>query len=235
MSTALIPVDPAASPQRSVRVLTISASLLPEEITSARQARRSRVWVIIAVVVVAALCAAWVVFATYQKSQAEDQLATATDSVSDLQRAQRGFSETVRVKADTTKLDEQLKSAMGNDLDWAALLNTLRSAGAPSDVTIKGVTGTMTKADAKAPTSALPGISTATSIGSLVITGSAPDKRAVAAYVDALAKQSILTNPFVTSVATAEGGGAEFSLKADITSVALCGRFTTPCKTSGGK
>ena len=58
MSTTLIPVDPAATPLRSSRLLTISASLLPEEITIARRARKARNWVIVALVLAACVCAA---------------------------------------------------------------------------------------------------------------------------------------------------------------------------------
>ena len=82
---------------------------------------------------------------------------------------------------------------------------------------------------------ALPSTNPATSIGSLVVTGSAPDKQAVAAYVEALAKQTTVTNPYVTSVATDEDGGVTFSLTADITQESLCGRFTAPCTSPGGK
>ena len=62
----------------------------------------------------------------------------------------------------------------------------------------------------------------------------APDKKAVAAYVDALGKQTVVANPYVTSVATAEGGGVTFSLRVDIASASLCGRFTVECKSAGG-
>jgi hypothetical protein len=44
----------------------------------------------------------------------------------------------------------------------------------------------------------------------------------------------VVTNPYVTSVASADEGGVSFSLKAAITSAALCGRFTVECKSSGG-
>jgi Tfp pilus assembly protein PilN len=236
MSTTLIPVDPASTPLQSTRILTISASLLPEEILKARQAKRSRGWVIVAVAVVACLCAAWVAYANHQKSQAEQDLTAATTLVTDLQRSQRGFSETVQVQSDTALLTEQLTAVMANDLDWAAMLNTLRSAGIPSGVTIDGVSGSLHQDGADSAAKVLPGATTTTSVGTLVVSGAAPDKRAVAAYVDALGKQTVLANPYVTSVASEDTGtGVTFSLKAEITNAALCGRFTTACKSSGGK
>ena len=40
-----------------------------------------------------------------------------------------------------------------------------------------------------------------------MVTGAGPDKKAVAAYVDALGKQTVVTNPYVTSVASDETEG----------------------------
>jgi hypothetical protein len=124
---------------------------------------------------------------------------------------------------------------MANDLDWAALLDTLRSTGASSGVRIDGVNGRLDAADSgeTSPSNTLPSTNTATSIGSLMVTGSGPDKQAVAAYADALAKQTTVTNPYVTSVAT-DDAGVTFSLTVDIAQASLCGRFTTECKSPGG-
>lgn len=230
MTTTLIPLDPATSPQRSTRILTISANLLPDEIVAARQARRTRGWVIVAVALVACLCAGWFAYALHQKQEADKALTASATTVIDLQRDQREFSETVRVQSDTALLTKQLTAVMANDLDWATLLATLRSTGTPSRIAIVGVNGTLAvAADTASTAGALAGTDTVTSVGSLVVTGTGPDKKAVAAYVDALGKQPLLTNPFVTSVASDQNGGVTFSLKVDITSTALCGRFTVKC------
>lgn len=229
MSTTLIPLNPAVTPVQSTRILTISANLLPEEVVAARQARRTRGLVLIVVALVAALCVSWFGLAYHQKQQADEDLTAATTAVTDLQNDQREFTETLQVQADTKRLNEQLTAVMADDLDWAALLTTLRDAGAP-DITISGVNGRLSKSDnASSSTTVLPGSATDT-VGSLVVSGKGPDKRAVAAYVDALARQTVVTNPYVTSVASEEEGGVTFSLRVDITHAALCGRFTTACK-----
>src|SRR4029450_4255681 len=99
--------------------------------------------------------------------------------------------------------------------------------GSPSRIAIEGVNGTMSvDAEAGSTATALPGTDAVASIGALTVTGTGPDKKAVATYVEALGKQSVLTNPFVTSVTTAEDGGVTFSLKVGVTTAALCGRFT---------
>jgi hypothetical protein len=138
------------------------------------------------------------------------------------------------VRDDTATLTRQLTAVMANDLDWDALLDALRSAGAPSKIVIDGVNGTLDAADEPDSSNVLPSTDAAISIGSLLVTGAAPDKKAVAAYVDALGTEPVVTNPYVTNVASSDEGGVTFSLKADITPTALCGRFTVACKSSGG-
>jgi hypothetical protein len=44
----------------------------------------------------------------------------------------------------------------------------------------------------------------------------------------------MVANPYVTTVASDEDVGVTFSLTADITQTALCGRFTGACKPPGG-
>jgi hypothetical protein len=237
MVTTLLPIDPAVSPQRAGRIPTISASLLPEEIIAARRGRRVLVLVVVLVVLVAGLCAAWFTLAYREKQAAGRDLDAASTAVTDLRRKQSTYSKTVQVQNEITALGGQLKVVMANDLDWSALLDTLRVAGAPSSIQVDGVNGRLSGTDGAdtAQSNTLPGPSTVASIGSLTVTGSAPDKQAVAAYVDALAKEAVMANPYITTVATDDKSGVTFSLTVDITQTALCGRFTDPCKTAGGK
>jgi hypothetical protein len=235
--TTLLPIDPAVSPQRVNRILTISASLLPEEITAARRARRAGLWVAVVIVIVAGLCAAWFAAAYQQKQAAETDLEAASVTVADLQREQAEYSDTVRVQNGITTLSGQLEAVMANDLDWNAMLDTVRHTGTRSGVLVDGVSGRLkTAEDGATGSNPLPGTSNEPLIGSLVVTGTGPDKRAVAAYVDALAKETVLANPYVTSVTRVEESDdlVTFSLNADITQAALCGRFTTDCQATGG-
>ena len=57
----------------------------------------------------------------------------------------------------------------------------------------------------------------------------------MAKYVDILGGQSQIPNPFLTSLSDDDTAkDVKFSLTVDITSAALCGRFTTKCKSTGG-
>jgi hypothetical protein len=237
MATTLMPLDPAVSPERVTRLLTISARLLPEEIIAARRARRTRGWVIVVVAVFACLCGMWAVYADRERQAADKDLTAATTEVVKLQDAQRRFSEVVKVRSDTTQLNNQLTAVMANDLDWAALLDTLRRTGATSDIKIDGVNGKLAATGTQSTDSAnaLPSTAKTASIGSLVVTGTGPDKDAVAAYADKLAKlQTLIANPYVTSVAS-DPTGVTFSLTVDITQASLCGRFSAKqCPSAGG-
>ncbi|MEV4639243.1 hypothetical protein AB0J80_18000 [Actinoplanes sp. NPDC049548] len=238
MATTLMPVDPAVSAQRVNRILAISASLLPEEVVAGRRARRIRGWVIVMVVIVAALCGAWIVAAQRDVQAADEELTAATGEVADLQHAQDKYASVVQLRNDTDLLKTQLKTTMANDLDWAEMLSMLRSTGEPMDIDVDGINGSVDndKAGAKATSSSagtLPSTSESGTLGRAVVTGTAPDKEAVAAYVDALAKKTTIANPYVTDVTKSESR-VTFSLNVDITRDALCGRFGEACDSTGG-
>jgi hypothetical protein len=234
MATTLMPVDAATSPQRVTRLLTISASLLPEEVIDARRARRTRTWVIVVVLLVMCLLGAWFFLANQETRAADAELTAATTQVTDLQRSQRDFKDVVSVQNETDTLAKQLQAVMKNDLDWAALYGTLSSTAGASGLELGGINGTLNEANEPAAEDSLPSTSTNATVGQLVVTGTGPDKEAVAAYVDTLGKQAVLANPYVTAVNATDEGDVTFSLNVDITSAALCGRFGDKCTSAGG-
>jgi hypothetical protein len=232
-STTLMPLDPALSPQRVSRVLTISADLLPDEIVAGRRARRTRGWVLVVLMLALAGMGGWYALAEQELRVANDELAAVTDDATELQRRQNDFAPVVDVQAETTTITKQLSTLLADDLPWATLTDTLRDTGAAAGVTVDGMSGTLNDAGAGASGAvSLPSASGAATIGSVTVTGTAPDKPSVAKYVDSLAGLTIVANPYLTSVAEADDE-VQFSLTVDITAQALCGRFTTACKTGG--
>jgi Tfp pilus assembly protein PilN len=240
MATTLMPVDPATSPQRAWRILTISAHLLPEEISAARRARRTRAWVLVALVVVVVLLAGWFLYAAKAKIDADNELADYAGEAARLQSSQnKDFSDVVEAQNQSAALDKNLKTLMANDLPWATLLDTLNNAAASSGVEVSGVTGALTSAGSNGAATAantgtvtLPSSSKAITIGTLTLTGVAPDKPSVAKFVDTLSKLTTVANPYLTSAAQGDTG-VQYSLQLDITGAALCGAYSTACK--GGK
>ena len=235
-TTTLMPLDPALSPQRVSRLLTISASLLPEEIVAGRRARSARAVVLVALLVVVALLGGWYAYASHQVRLASDELAGTTTEARTMQKSQTRYAEVVGVQNNTTMISKQLSALLGNDLPWATLLKNLRDTGNESGVSVLSVTGTLKTGAPGAQTNAnetLPSRSKARTIGTLTITGTAPDKPSIAGYVDALGHLPILANPYLTNAAQSTND-VTFSVNVDITDKALCGRFTAKCTTSGG-
>ncbi|MEV6598196.1 PilN domain-containing protein [Actinoplanes sp. NPDC051346] len=239
MATTLMPVDPAVSPQRVNRLLTISASLLPDEVVARRRTRRIRLLMIAVVVIVAAACGAWIFHANRLEQQADRDLTAAMSKVAELQLKKGTYAPVVKLRNEGDELKKQLGTVMANDLDWAALLHLLRTTG-PDTVVVTGITGQLdepSKGKKDNSSKSLPSTSKSASIGTMTVTGTAPDKKTVAAYVDALALKATIANPYVTSVSNSgEGDKKEvtFSIDVQIAQDALCGRFGKACK-SGGK
>jgi hypothetical protein len=230
-----MPLDPALSPQRVTRVLTISADLLPDEIVAARRARRTRSWVLAVLVLVLAGIGGWYVQAEHDLRTATDELATVTGEAASLQRDQTKYAPVVDVQTQTKAITRQLGTLLAKDLPWATLIDTLRDTGTDAGVTVAGMSGLLNAADAGTSGAvSLPSTSGASTIGTVTVTGTGPDKPSIAKYVESLSDLTMVANPYLTSVAENDNGDVQFSLTVDITAQALCGRFTTAC-TTGGK
>lgn len=72
-----------------------------------------------------------------------------------------------------------------------------------------------------------------TPVGTLAITGTAREKRAIAAFVDKLGSMRGLATPYLASVSTDASGVLTFTVDVVVTTDALGGRFAAT--TSGGK
>ncbi|WP_250035581.1 PilN domain-containing protein [Paractinoplanes maris] len=232
--TALMPIDPAISPAQAARILPIRADLLPEEIRAGRSARRTRFMLIGAVLAVLAGLGGWYVFAIHQLDTANENLALATDQVARVQNEKKKYSTVTATMNDVKTVEQDLKTLLANDLPWSVNMDELRADAQDAGVTIKGLGGTMVEPGAATGSTA--GAKGATTIvATLAITGSAPDKKHAAAFLDNLADHDGVTDPYLTTAA--EDGPSDkisYALTAKLTSAALCGRFTTACAATGG-
>lgn len=234
MATTLMPLDPATSPQRATRVLTISARLLPGEIIATRRARKMRAAVITSLVLVVALLGSWFAYASHQTTIARDELAAVNSEAQMVRQQQRRYDEVVNLQDDTKALDKQLSTLLAKDLRWAPLVETVYRKGKPFGIVVGDINGdvAMTAAGLDSSGSALPSNKTGKPVGKLTITGSARNKPLIAQYVDALDGLKGLANPYLTS-ASGKSGTFDFSVELDMTTDALGGRFTT--KSGKGK
>lgn len=230
MTTALMPLDPSVSPQHASRVLPIRANLLPQDISDGRRARRTRTVVIIAALLTVSLLGAWYWHATVQKQNAEDDFEFVTSQVTKVQKDQRDYSHLTTTKNNITVMNGQLAKLMADDLPWQSTLDLVRTTGTKYEVVVSELNGSLTDATS--------GSTTSSTVGSISITGSAPDKKAVAKYVLALVdlKDKGLTDPFVSTVDGKDTGtGVTFEITVALTKTAQCGQYTTECKTTGSK
>nr|BFE65797.1 hypothetical protein GCM10020063_103230 [Dactylosporangium thailandense] len=205
---------------RTFRIQPIAADLLPLEISETRHVRRVRRLVISGVVLVAALVVGWYGVTVHEHTQAGEDRQSILDTSQDLTRQKhKQYDELTRVQADSGKIDERLKKVLDYDLSWSKMLASLRTTAAVKNVTLSGITASLNQ-------ESLAGQNTGDIVGTVTLTGKAPTKAAVAAYVDALTGVSGVTNPF-PSDATQENDGVSFTIRVDITRAALGGRFTS--------
>jgi hypothetical protein len=236
MSTSLMPLDPALSPQQVTRLLPIRASLLPAEITDRRRARQMRIIVIAGLVLVLVAIGGWYASAARDRSAAQRDLDTANAQIAKANKrlTDSDLADVTRTTNANNEVTAQLKTLMATDLPWSTLLNRLRATGTSSKVTIARVTASLSGANAS--TNALPSTTTASTVATLTIEGAAADKKTIAGFIDNLGKTTGIANPFLTSASQASDQTSTtftFTANADVTSVMLCGRFTTACKAGG--
>jgi Tfp pilus assembly protein PilN len=236
MATALIPYVQIVPDERLMRIPDIRADLLPVEVAEARRARKVRTVVIAVVVVFAALLFGWYGIAHHQVGLAQNGLNTAQDDVRSLTRQQADFKQLVTTQSQIKVLSAQLTGLLSNDLQWSALLASLVNAE-PAGVTLTSVSGALNSLGAggsAADATQLPSAVVYTQIGTLQLVGSAPNKRVVAAYVDALGKVPGVASPLLSG-ANEDNNQVTFTIGMDITKSALGGRFATASPSASGK
>jgi hypothetical protein len=219
----LMPID-SSSPQRVNRILPIRANLLPAEVTASRTARRTRLVLIGAAVLVVILQGLWYLYAVQQKADADAELASATQQVAIAQSRKKEYEGLTDTINQEKAIKLQLAKLLKDDLPWATTIDTVRSTGTRVGATVTEITGTL--ADATT------GAANSDSVATLMIGGTAPDKKTIADFVDALAKLSGIANPYLTT-ATENKKQVDFTLTAEVTTKAVCGRYTTTCKAGG--
>jgi Tfp pilus assembly protein PilN len=237
MTTTLTPPEPTAAQPRPLRVLPIAADLLPAEIVQLRRDRRVRGAVLAGLALFALLIAGWYGLARYQTAAEHSTLATAEADAQRLVAEQHRYAEVVSVQAESAAITTQLSTLMDRDLSWSKLVGALHGR-APSGVAVTGVSGAITTTTvAGAQVNASGGLPDATGkqlVGTLVVTGTAADHGALAAYLDALDTTSGVGNTSLSGV-VAQEGALQFTVQLDITAGSLGGRYGTATTGSGDR
>lgn len=233
--TTLTSPELTVATEQPLRIPRIAANLLPPEVTDARRSGRIRRIVLVALASFALLVGAWYAGASFLTAEARDDLAVVQEDVRRVQRQQEEFSELTQVQTEMKMISARLQILLAQDLQWKNVLNTVRGA-APTGVQVTGLTAQVARdsaAGSGAATVQLPNPTGDTAIGEVTLTGYAPDKEAVAAYVDALAKQKAVGNPMLIGTVL-QNESFQFTIRVEITTKALGGRYTAQRPTVPG-
>jgi Tfp pilus assembly protein PilN len=234
MTATLMPPGAAASSENALRMLPIAANLLPLEIVESRRGRKVRRGVFAALTALTVMLAAWYGLTDYGTSSARNDLNGIEDAATAVQRQQHDFTEVVNTQSQSRAIAAQLGVLFADDLQWSALFSaTLRAA--PAGIAVTSVSGSLAEKDATGGAGngvELPNPSGEKVVGTLTISGVASGKPAVSAYMDNLSTVAGLGNPLLAGL-NAKDGALEFTVRVDLTTSALGGRYTASTDGSG--
>jgi Tfp pilus assembly protein PilN len=213
------------------RVTTLPrVNLLPPEIAEERRFKKVQAGLGVGVVAALGVVGALVLMANSEVQSAQDELDAATARQATLNAKVKEFAEVPKVYGEVAAARAQMSEAMGDEVRWSYFLNDI-SLKTPGKVwltkmtVVQDVSGTATAA-AAAPTDTY----LTAGIGKVTFEGNGFAHNDVAAWLDALAKQKGLTQPYFTKSETAEIGAESavtFTSQATITEDALSGRYTS--------
>lgn len=207
-------------------------NLLPPEIEEQRRFRKVQAGLGAGVLAALGVVGALTLLANGAVSDAQGELDAATARQSQLKAQQAQYAEVPLVYAQVEAAEAQLSLAMGKEVRWSFFLNDL-SLKVPGKVWLTSMTvaQNVDEAAAATPTATVPGSESylTPGMGTVTFEGKGYAHNDVAAWLDALAKQKGLTQPYFTN-STKEAIGSEsavnFTSQATITEEALSGRYT---------
>ena len=206
-------------------------NLLPPEIAEQRRFRKVQAGLGAGVLAALGVVGALTLLANGAVNDAQSDLDAAQAEQSRLKAQQAQYAEVPVVYAQVEAATAQLSQAMGNEVRWSYFLNDL-SLKIPGKVWLTSMTVTQNvdgaAASAVAPTVADTGY-LEPGLGNVSFQGVGYSHNDVAAWLNALAKQNGLTQPYFTNSAK-EAIGSEsvvnFTSQATITEEALSERYT---------
>lgn len=208
-------------------------NLLPPEIEERRRFRKVQTGLGAAVAVALAAVGALTLLAAGQVSDAQGDLDAAKSENTTLQAKANEFADVPKVIAQVEAAEAQLSEAMGKEVRWSYFLNDI-SLKVPGKVWLTSMTVTQDVDGAAAaaagnPTAPTDGSFLSPGVGTVTFEGAGYRHNDVAAWLDALAKQKGLTQPYFTNSSKeliGDESSVKFSSQATITDEALSGRYT---------
>ena len=213
------------------RVATLPrVNLLPPEIGEERRLKKLQVGLGVGVVAALGVVGALILVANGQVQGAQEELDAATARKAVLNAKVTEFAEVPKVYAQVEAAQAQMSEAMGDEVRWSYFLNDI-SLKTPGKVWLSKMTVTQDVSGGAGAAAAAPTSTYGTAgIGTVTFEGNGFAHNDVAAWLDALAKQKGLTQPYFTKSDLVEIGSesaVSFSSQATITEDALSGRYTS--------
>lgn len=208
-------------------------NLLPPEIEERRRFRKVQTGLGAGVVAALAAVGALTVLAAGQVGDAQDDLSATKAEGTRLQAQTNEYADVPKVVAQLEAAEAQLGLAMGKEIRWSYFLNDI-SLSVPGKVWLTSMTVAQDVDSAAAdavgnPTVPGSGTYLEPGLGSVTFAGSGYAHNDVAAWLDALAKQKGLTQPYFTSSSKeliGDESSVKFTSQATITDEALSGRYS---------
>lgn len=229
MTATVAPLEISAEPGDSLRMLPISVNLLPAEIMSTRAGRSARRGAIGVLLLAVLAVGGWYYTASQANDDAAAQLSSAQDATTAALHGQHTYDDLVTTKSKILAKQGEVAQVTAGDVDWSRLYPAVRHI-LPAKTKLSGLSGTTAPQTTGATDPTVPATAAPTT-GSLVLTGAAPTKPAIALFVERLAHVRGLANPIVTSVSVDNKSNVvDFSITADTTASALNTRYTKGIK-----
>ena len=214
------------------------ANLIPDQIAAEAKVRTAKVVLGVAAGGSLLLVGGLYLMAANQVNSAQDQLDAAHAQSALLASQAAKYADVPRVRADLATATAQQASALSGEVRWSTVLKNL-GLTIPPGVTLNSlqatVTGSAPSAGGAAGAAAAGPVTSSVlgnpGIGSLQYAGEAQDDARVASFLESVAKNTGVIDPFATQAATASvasSGGpsyVNFSASATITSKALSHRY----------
>ena len=214
----------------TTRVATLPrVNLLPPEIEEERRFKKVQAGLGIALVAALGVVGALTLLANGQVQSAQDEVDAAKARKVTLQAKVAEFAEVPKVYAEVEAAQAQLSTAMDDEIRWSYFLNDL-SLKTPGKVWLTKMTVLQTTDPTQLAAAAPTQTYGTTGVGSVTFEGVGFQHNDVAAWLDALAKQKGLTQPYFTNSKTEAIGtdsAVTFQSQATITEDAFSGRYSS--------
>jgi Tfp pilus assembly protein PilN len=203
---------------------TARVNLMPPEILLGRRVKRVKRRILVGIALVLVGTIGGLGWYKYDGSRATSGLAAEQAAVDALKVEQQTYAELLQIDLEAGDIDRSLKSVMGDDVAWDSYLQAL-AASAPAGVQITAISVVLSGFDPSgvsvpAGQDSLSGsldTSGQEHMGSLTVTGLAPNHGVVAAWVNSMTEVEGFLVPYILGSSVVVEGAPEISFSIEIT------------------